>query len=257
MFNRKKSSDPTASAPGAAATAPVAKVDGVPAGLVSLAKTAAVSLEKKGLTGLRAAVYLVVDRSYSMCGYYSNGSLQHLADQALGLSVNLDDDGTVPLVFFDSKPYPVVEIQLDQYQGVVADQHRQHGGENTMGGTQYTIAMRAVIDHYQASGATDPALVIFQTDGKPQDADATRLQLAHASTLPLFWSFIGFGPAKIPFLQQLDTLQGRVVDNASYFHAGANPQCLTDEELDEALYDGLIHEFGPWLADARAKGVLA
>lgn len=253
MFNRKKTSDTAGPAPAATAPAPVAKVDGVPAGLVSLAKTASVSLEKKGLGGVRAAVYLVVDRSYSMRRYYSDGSVQHLADQALGLSVNLDDDGTVPLVFFDSRPYPVVEIQLDQYQGVVADQHRRHGGEDTMGGTQYTIAMRAVITHYQASGATDPALVIFQTDGQPQDTDATRLQLAHASTLPLFWSFIGFGPAKIPFLQQLDNLPGRLVDNASYFPAGANPQGLTDE----ALYDGLIHEFGPWLADARAKGVLA
>lgn len=252
MFKRKKRSN-AAVPPGSAAPAPVAKVEGVPAGLVSLVKTAAVSLEKKGLTGLRAAVYLVVDRSYSMRRYYSNGSVQHLADQALGLSVNLDDDGTVPLVLFDSKPYPVVEIQLDQYQGVVAEQHRRHGGEDTMGGTQYTIAMRAVIEHYQASGATDPALVIFQTDGQPQDADATRLQLAHASTLPILWSFVGYGSEEVEFLQQLNTLAGRLVDNASYFHAGADPKNLSDS----TLYDGLLHEFGPWLTDARAKGVLS
>ena len=227
-------------------------MDGIPAGLVSLSKTAAVSLEKKGLTGLRAAVYLVIDRSYSMRDYFSNGSVQHLADQALGLSVNLDDDGTVPLVLFDSRPYPVVEINLDRYQGVVAEQHRILGGSDTMGGTQYTIAMRTVMEHYQASGAKDPALVIFQTDGQPQDTDATRLQLAHASTLPIFWSFVGFGNEKIPFLMELDNLPGRLVDNASYFHAGYDPKGLSDE----ALYDGLIREFGPWLADARAKGLL-
>jgi hypothetical protein len=225
---------------------------GVPAGLVSLAKSAAVSLEKKGLTGQRAAVYLVVDRSYSMNGYFSNGAVQHLADQALGLSVNLDDDGSVPLVFFDSKPYPVVEISLDRYAGVVADQHQLHGGITTMGGTQYSMAIRAVIDHYAFSGSSDPALVIFQTDGAPQDRDAARLLLAQASAMPIFWSFVGFGHSRIPFLEQLDDLSGRVVDNASYFHAGERPAAVADGDL----YDGITHEFGPWMAAARSRGVL-
>lgn len=225
----------------------------VPPGLVSLAKTASASLTKAGVpTGLRAAVYLVVDRSLSMANYFDNGCVQRLADQALGLSVNLDDDGTVPLVFFDSRPYPVVDVSLEQYEGVVAAQHQLHGGERTMGGTYYTAAMSTVIEHYRSSGATDPALVIFQTDGSPQDKDATRLQLAQASRLPIFWAFVGFGPGKVAFLKELDKLAGRLVDNASYFHAGANPSALPDSEL----YDGLTGEFGRWLPAARAKGLL-
>ncbi|MGW7359423.1 VWA domain-containing protein [Streptomyces sp. NPDC054802] len=254
MFNlRKKSAAPAATVPTPAA--PAEPLTGVPSGLVSLAKAAAVSLEKKGLTGQRAAVYLVVDRSYSMKSYFANGTVQRLADQALGLSVNLDDDGTVPLVFFDSNPYPFVDISLDRYAGVVAQQHQAHGGELTMGGTQYTIAMRAVIEHYQdyqRKGGLDPALVIFQTDGAPQDRDAARLALAQASALPIFWSFVGFGHSRIPFLEQLDTLTGRTVDNASYFHAGGQPAAIADSDL----YDGLTAEFGPWLAAARSRGVL-
>ena len=252
MFNRykKKNSVTTMPVP-VPAPRPVPLFD-VPSGLVSLVKTAAGSLAKNGVAGQRAAVYLVIDRSYSMRHHFDNGSVQYLAEQALGLSANLDDDGTVPLVFFDSQPYPVVDITLDRYTGVVAQQHTAHGGVTTMGGTQYTIAMRAVIEHYQASGASDPALVIFQTDGAPQDRDAARLQLAHASALPIFWSFVGFGPHTIPFLEQLDALPGRVVDNASYFHAGDRPAAVADGDL----YDGLTREFGPWLVAARAKGVL-
>ncbi|MFD1656948.1 VWA domain-containing protein [Streptomyces caeni] len=249
MLFRKKP-DQTASA--APAAMPVPALTGVPSGLVSLAKTAAVSLEKRGLTGQRAAVYLVVDRSYSMKDYFRNGSVQHLADQALGLSVNLDDDGTVPLVMFDSQPYPLVEISLDQYEGVVAQQHQMHGGELTMGGTRYTVAMQAVIEHYLNAETADPALVVFQTDGDPQDKDAARLQLAQASKLPIFWSFLGFGHSRVRFLEQLDTLGGRLVDNASYFHAGARPTRLPDADL----YDGITHEFGTWLAAARAKDLL-
>ncbi|MFF9310145.1 VWA domain-containing protein [Streptomyces sp. NPDC014748] len=250
MFNRFKKTQPAPAESPIAAAPPLA---GVPAGLVSLVKTAGVSLTKAGVPGgQRAAVYLVIDRSYSMRVYFRIGAVQALADQALGLSALLDDDGTVPLVLFDSRPYPVVDISLDRYQGVVAQQHQLHGGDDTMGGTQYAIAMNTVIEHYTRSGATDPALVIFQTDGDPQDKDAARLALAQASKRPIFWSFVGFGPREVGFLRQLDTLGGRAVDNAAYFHAGANPSGLPDS----VLYDGITQGFGSWLSAARAKGIL-
>ncbi|MDT6983705.1 VWA domain-containing protein [Streptomyces lusitanus] len=231
----------------------LSKVEEQAPGLVSLAKTAAVSLTKHGLAGQRAAVYLVIDRSYSMHPYYRDGSVQHLAEQALGLSVNLDDDGIVPLVMFDSRPYPVVGVHLADYQGVIAEQHQLHGGERTMGGTHYTLAMHQVVEHYRTSGATDPALVIFQTDGAPQDQSDTQVRLAMASKLPIFWAFVGFGPREVAFLKRLDTLPGRLVDNASYFHAGARPQDIPDSQL----YDGITGEFATWLPAARAAGVLA
>ncbi len=44
-------------------------------GLVSLAKTAAVSLDKHGLTHQRMAVYLVLDHSGSMSRFYADGSV--------------------------------------------------------------------------------------------------------------------------------------------------------------------------------------
>jgi hypothetical protein len=187
-----------------------------------------------------------------MLSYYDNGSVQRLADQALGLSVTVDDDGTVPLVMFDDCPYPTVDISLDRYEGVVDQQHQLHGGRRTMGGTHYTIAMRAVLAHYHASGAEGPALVIFQTDGAPQDAIDTRLQLVQSSKLPIFWSFVGFGPQKVRFLTELDTMRGRLLDNAAYFHAGPEPRHLADDEL----YDGITREFGQWVPQARRKGLL-
>ena len=45
-----------------------------PSGLVSFVKQAAVSLEKTGASGERAAVYLVADHSGSMDNFYNNGS---------------------------------------------------------------------------------------------------------------------------------------------------------------------------------------
>jgi hypothetical protein len=214
-------------------------------GLVSLAKTAAVSLDKQGLAGQRAAVQLVLDHSGSMAPYYNNGAVQRLAEQALGLSVNLDDDGVVPLTFFGSRVEHYDDIRLDNYTGLIDRLHqRVHWGS-----TDYVAGMRAAIEEHTNSGATDPALVIFQTDGEPNDRRAAEKMLRQASDLPIFWAFIGFG-GRVQFLEKLDDLRRRTVDNASFFHA-ANPHAVTDAQL----YDGITGEFASWLQAARAAGI--
>ena len=222
------------------------KVEQQAPALVSLAKTAAVSLEKSGLDGQRAAVQLVLDHSGSMRPFYLDGSVQRLAEQALGLSVNLDDDGSVPLIFFGSQAEQHEDVRLDNYSGLIDRAHQRL----RWGSTNYVAAMNAAVSEYRASGATDPALVIFQTDGEPDDRDAAERVLRHASPLPIFWAFVGFG-GRVEFLEQLDDLTGRVVDNASFFHA-ADPHRVSDAEL----YDGITREFAGWLTAARAAGIV-
>mgnify|MGYP001557944027 CR=1 FL=1 len=224
----------------------LAKVEAQAPGLVSLAKTAAVSLHKSGLGGQRAAVQLVLDHSGSMQGYYANGSVQRLAEQALGLSVNLDDDGAVPVIYFGSYVEQYDDARLDNYTGIINRTHpRVHWGS-----TDYVAAMHAAISEYQKSGATDPALVIFQTDGEPNSRKAVERALKDASSLPIFWAFVGFG-GRVEFLEKLDDLRGRVVDNASFFHA-RDPLATSDADL----YDGITREFAGWLTAARTAGVL-
>src|SRR5690606_35061216 len=70
--------------------------------LVSLYKAAGASVRSHGLEAVRAAVYLVLDRSGSMRPYYRDGTMQHFAEQVLSLSAHLDDDGTVPVVSFST-----------------------------------------------------------------------------------------------------------------------------------------------------------
>lgn len=222
------------------------KIQATAPGLVSLAKTAAVSLEKQGLAGQRAAVQLVLDHSGSMHPYYNNGAVQRLAEQALGLSVNLDDDGAVPVIFFGSYVEQYDDARLDNYAGIIDRTHpKVHWGS-----TDYVAGMQAAITEHQQSGATDPALVIFQTDGEPDDRKAVERLLREASTLPMFWAFVGFG-GRVDFLEKLDGLRRRAVDNASFFHA-ANPHAVTDAQL----YDGITAEFAGWLTAARAAGIL-
>jgi hypothetical protein len=225
---------------------PAAAAAAVPAGLVSLVKTAAVSLEKGGLSGQRAAVYLVLDHSGSMSNHYKRGHVQRLAEQTLALSVNLDDDGVVPLVYFGTRAEAAIDVRLDNYADIVGSTHT----DVSWGSTDYVAAMRAVINEHRASGATDPALAVFQTDGYPNDPAATERMLREASSLPIFWAFVGFGN-DMAFLQRLDTLTGRRVDNAGFFHA-ADPRSVKDADL----YDGITSGFAAWLPAARAAGIV-
>ncbi|MFF9812821.1 vWA domain-containing protein [Streptomyces sp. NPDC014006] len=223
--------------------------------LVSLYKNAGISLTKHGLDGLRAAVYLVVDHSGSMKPYYRDGSVQALADRVLGLSAHLDDDGSVPVVFFSTDVDAVTDIALADHHGRIG---RIVAGLGHMGRTSYHSAMDAVIDHYLDSGAKDPALVVFQTDGGPTDKLAAERCLCKAARLPLFWQFVGFGDPhskQFDFLRKLDDLavpDRRAVDNAGFFPAGTDPRTVSDAEL----YDRLVGEFPQWLAAARAQGIV-
>lgn len=245
FFNRSTTPAPAQSSTGNPAIS-LQKVQQQAPGLVDLAKKAAVSLEKNGLSGQRAAVYLVLDHSGSMQNFYRDGSVQRLAEQALGLSVNLDDDGTVPAIYFGSYAEMAIDVDLRNYAGIVDATHQQvHWGS-----TDYVSAMRAVVAHYEASGSKDPAFVIFQSDGEPDNRAAAEACLRDASKLPLFWAFIGFG-GRVSFLEKLDDLRGRKVDNASFFHA-ARPLSVSDS----ALYDGLTAEFPQWLAAARNAGII-
>ncbi|MGW1022527.1 vWA domain-containing protein [Streptomyces sp. NPDC002577] len=233
----------------------LSKMEQTAPALVSLYKNAGVSLQKHGLSGARAAVYLVVDYSGSMKPYYKDGSVQALADRVLGLSSHLDDDGRVPTVFFSTDIDAVTDIGLEAHRGRIDE---IVAGLGHMGKTSYHLAMDAVIDHYLDSGATAPALVVFQTDGGPINKLAAERYLCKAAKLPMFWQFIGFGDPgskQFEFLRKLDELavpHKRPIDNAGFFHAGSDPRQVSDEEL----YDRLVGEFPAWLAAARAQGLV-
>ncbi|MFF7180521.1 VWA domain-containing protein [Streptomyces sp. NPDC008121] len=233
----------------------LSKVEESAPALVSLYKTAGVSLRKHGMSGQRVAVYLVLDYSGSMKPYYRDGSVQALADRVLGLSAHLDDDGRVPVVFFSTDIDAETDIALADHQGRV---DRIVAGLGHMGKTSYHLAMDAVIDHYLDSGATAPALVVFQTDGGPINKLAAERYLCKAAKLPIFWQFIGFGDPgsrQFEFLRRLDELpvpEKRPVDNAGFFHAGKDPRRVPDAEL----YDRLVADFPAWLSAARAQAIV-
>ncbi|MFC4464659.1 VWA domain-containing protein, partial [Streptomyces xiangluensis] len=221
----------------AAAQADEPAAEAVPADLLTAYKSAGATLKKLNLTGTTAKVYLVLDRSASMRPYYKDGSAQALGEQALALAAHLDPEAKVHVVFFSTELDGTGELTVTDHENKIDD---LHAGLGRMGRTSYHAAVEEVVGHYEKSGAKDPALVIFQTDGAPDARTPATQSLTDAAKKhpAVFFSFVAFGD---PENKAFDYLRKLKTDNTAHFLAGETPRELTDQEL----YEGVLANWRP------------
>ncbi len=230
--------------------------------LLSLVKTAGVSLEKRGLGEHTARVALVLDISGSMAGLYRAGAVQRLAERVLALGLRFDDDGVVDVFLFGKEVHRPEGLRLEGHQQYIADLTRQYPLEYD---TRYGVAMAAVRQAYfgdsrervEPQPAQVPVYVMFLTDGAPSDKAVATRQIRSASYEPVFWQFMGIGPERqFSYLQRLDDLDGRYTDNADFFAVDQDDLMGRRPISDDALFDRLMTEYPGWLQRARSQGLL-
>ena len=242
--------------------------------LVSLVKKVGVSLQKAGLQDHKARVCLCLDISGSMYSLYRSGQVTAFTDRILALAARFDDDGELDVFLFGTGVHHPEPMSLTGAKGYVEGLQKRFPLE---GGTDYGGAMAAIRKFYfpdsraaekQAVRAAMPVYVMFLTDGQTTDEVRAEREVRESSYEPLFWQFMGIGkssrtPAAKPgffkslfgsdfaFLEKLDSLDGRLVDNANFFSV-----LKPDEYPDDELYDLLLGEYKDWLPKARKLGLL-
>jgi stress response protein SCP2 len=262
------------------------QLQGQPPQMVDLVKKAGISLEKKGLSEHRARVALCLDISASMTSLYRSGKVQALCERILGLAVQFDDDGQCDVFTFGTGGYEEGPLDLRNHQGWVQNLINRRRLE---GGTNYNLAMQALRRYYFPDGGAGPrnsprqdklpVYVMFVTDGQTTDQQGTRDQVTWSSFEPIFWQFMAIGQSSknvVPdgapppkkkqgfgarfaqmltgdfqFLEELDDMPGRFLDNADFFSV-ADPAALPDHQL----YDLMMTEYPGWVQQAKQRGLI-
>ncbi|MBX0315316.1 vWA domain-containing protein [Planococcus glaciei] len=213
-------------------------------------KTATIVLEKKKLTGVSARVGIVLDISGSMRKLYNEGVVQDVVERVLAVASQFDDDGELDVWVYDNEFSRLPAATEATFMGYVEKNILSNSGVHKFGRNDEPKVMEDVIRKYTKQDPSgEPVFLVFINDGgcKP----GIKKFIVESSGQPIFWQFVGIGDSNFDVLRRLDTMEGRVVDNANFFHLDDISQ-VSDAEL----YDQLLNEFPMWLKEAKEKRIL-
>ena len=204
------------------------------------------SLKKRGLSGISAEVAVILDHSGSMSYNYDRGQVQKLVDRALAFALQVDYDGNVPVIPFDSRLHPTVEVGLDNFAGVV---EREIYKPNDMGGT-YLAPAFDFIDGYTEEAFERPLFLIIITDDSPSDREKVTKWILNSSKRPIFIKVLSL--VNTPYWDKLDDnipASKRLLDNI-------DAKRITLQENDEEFAEKMVDEWDKWIKLATDAGVL-
>jgi len=242
---------------------------------VELDSKAGSILQKSGLQSHTARVALCLDISGSMSSLYRSGKIQALIEKLLTLAVRFDEDGSIDVFSFGSDAHVEESVNIQNFRGYtdrLLKSRKLEGGTNY--GRAIALLRKSFFPHApefrnSPESAGFPIYVMFITDGQTQDEEFARRQIQAAAYEPVFWQFMAIGKSKkdvkasgggffaklmasdFGFLESLDTMSERYIDNANFFSV-QDPGLLDDE----SLYALLMKEYPDWLIRARAKGLV-
>lgn len=228
-------------------------------------------IKETPVENVKARVVVAVDYSGSMSPLYYNGTVQTVLERILPIAMTFDDNSSLEVYKFDHRSTPIdTEVTPSNYEGFVD----KYVAKGDMGYTNYTPVMEDIVKQGPAAKSDGvygfikslftkktvedkpviPTYVIFLTDGDCSDKEETIRYIRQTSDQPIFWQFVGIGSSQFRTLELLDTMQGRVIDNANFF-AIRDTRDLVNM-TDEVLLGKLLAEFPSWYKEAKEKSIV-
>lgn len=255
---------------------------------LDLRKEIVLDLKKNlGIRDQIAQVSFSLDFSGSMDELYRNGTVQNTLERILPIGMGFDDNEAVDLFLFSrvcreltpltrgnyinyvneriwgkydmgsTRYAPVIEHMMRKYIGFVPEtpkEEKKSGGlfGGLFGGNKATSMTSAKVE-ITPKKITHPVYNIFMTDGDNDQDDKDRCieMMKIASNYGIFIQFVGIGNAGFQFLDKLDNMSGRLVDNANFFRV---PDL--SKTTDEQLYGLMMREFPSWLNLAKSHNLI-
>ncbi|MED4452038.1 vWA domain-containing protein [Metabacillus fastidiosus] len=212
--------------------------------------TASIVLEKKNLKNVTARVGLVLDISGSMRKLYREGVVQEVVERILAVASQFDDDGSLDVWVYDNEFSRLPAVTEKDFKDYVDKNILNNDSIHKFGRNNEPLVMEDVIRKYtEEEQSKEPVFLVFINDGgcKP----GIKKFIVESSTKPIFWQFVGIGNSNFDVLKKLDTMEGRFIDNANFFHLDE-----IETVSDEQLYNLLLNEFPSWLKEAKEKEII-
>lgn len=198
----------------------------------------------------KARVAFVIDISGSMEPAYKKGSVQEIVEKIFPIAINFDDNAEMDVWIFEDGFRRMPAMNKDNYYGYV--QREILDKKCKFGGTSYAPVLKDVAKYYlEEKPEPSPVYVIFITDGDNFDKSETTKVVKELSNYPIFLQFVGVGNAGFDYLEKLDDMGGRYIDNADFFKVTYN-----DFYIENNLYGQLLQEYPNWLSDDRVKDMI-
>lgn len=218
----------------------------------------------------KVQVVLALDISGSMSYMYRTGIVQELVERLLAIGINMDANEEIDVFLFGENAHHASAAYKTNINGFVNDKIRKRFPLESS--TYYSPVMKMIAKEFTPKQAAapksfigklfgkstpavevnhEPVVVFFITDGANGDTSETETFIKQISDRPIFWQFVGIGNANFSFLEKLDEMGGRTVDNANFFDAGD----ISDISND-TLYNRILKELPSWHAEVKQKGIL-
>ncbi len=224
--------------------------------IIDLSKQKGVDLGKH-----RARVAVVMDYSGSMRRLYTSGAVQRVLTRLMPLALRFDDNGELDIWLFNQSYKSIPSMNLSNFENYIEQVVNRSGFQ--FGATSYAPVLQDILNTYFAKKNTSqggflgglfkkqapeevkeepPVFVIFITDGANSDRGATNQVILDSANQKIFIQFVGIGNETFDYLQKLDDLKGRPVDNTGFIK-------VQDFELlkDEEVYQMLLSQYPEWL----------